>query len=81
MNLNYSDYLELFGALVTSIGGATVVIIAISKWFGDLTAKTLFEKYRNEKEKELEEIKNSYSKELIKIKSNLDKAKALFFLI
>ncbi len=79
MNLNYIDYLELIGALVTSIGGAAVIIIAISKWFGDLTAKTLFEKYRSEKEKELEVIKNSYNKELIKIKANLDKAKALFF--
>ena len=79
MNLNYIDYLELFGALVTSIGGAAVVIIAISKWFGDLTAKTLFEKFRSEKEKELEGIKNEYNKELEKSKSNLEKARSLFF--
>ncbi|MDR3665239.1 MAG: hypothetical protein P4L35_00215 [Ignavibacteriaceae bacterium] len=75
MNLNYKDYLELIGALVTSIGGASVVIIAISKWFGDFLAKTLFEKYRTTKEIELEGLKVSYQTELENTKANLEKAK------
>lgn len=78
MELNYKDYLELIAALITSIGGATVIIIAISKWFGDFLAKTLFEKYRNAKEQELEAIKVSYQKELEKTKTNLEKAKSLY---
>jgi hypothetical protein len=78
MGLNYKDYLELIGALVTSIGGASVIIIAMSKWFGDFLAKTLFEKYKNIKEKELEGIKVSYQTELEKTKTNLEKAKSLY---
>lgn len=78
MGLNYKDYLELIAALVTSIGGASIIIIAISKWFGDFLAKTLFEKYRISKEQELEAIKAFYQKELEDTKTNLEKAKSLY---
>jgi hypothetical protein len=78
MEMNFKDYLELIGALLTSIGGASVIIIALSKWFGDFLANTLFEKYRTVKEKELEGVKTYYQKELEQTKTNLEKAKSLY---
>ena len=43
--MEYSEYLKLLGAILTSVGGATVVIIALSKWFGDFLSKRLLDNY------------------------------------
>lgn len=76
--MDYTDYLKLIAALVTSIGGTTVIVIALSKWFGDFISKRLLDNYNNKHSSELEKIKNKYQKELESSKSELDKSKSLF---
>lgn len=76
--MDYTDYLKLIAALVTSIGGTTVIVIALSKWFGDFISKRLLDNYNNKHSSELEKIKNRYQKELESSKSELDKSKSLF---
>lgn len=69
MQLDIKEYLKFITALVASIGGTAVVILALSKWFGDFLAKTLFEKYKSEKTHELEQFKSDKTKELETLKS------------
>ncbi|AXP81568.1 hypothetical protein CJ739_2495 [Mariniflexile rhizosphaerae] len=76
--MEFSEYLKLLGAILTSVGGATVVIIALSKWFGDFLSKRLLDNYNNKHKTELEGIKIKYQGELEKTKTDLEKAKSQF---
>jgi|TARA_B100000678_G_C18184351_1_gene492489 hypothetical protein len=76
--MEYSEYLKLLGAILTSVGGATVVIIALSKWFGDFLSKRLLDNYNNKHKSELEGLKIKYQGELEKTKTDLEKAKSQF---
>jgi hypothetical protein len=74
----FIEYLKLFGAILTAVGGATVVIIGLSKWFGDFLSKRLLDNYNNKHKSELEGIKSKYQGELEKTKNDLEKAKSQF---
>jgi len=74
----FIEYVKLFGAILTSVGGATVVIIGLSKWFGDFLSKRLLDNYNNQHKNELEGIKSKYQGELEKTKNDLEKAKSQF---
>lgn len=74
----FVEYLKLFGAILTSVGGATLVIIGLSKWFGDFLSKRLLDDYNNKHKTELEGIKSKYQGELEKTKTDLEKAKSQF---
>lgn len=76
--MEFIEYVKLFGAVLTSVGGATVVIIGLSKWFGDFLSKRLLDNYNNKHETELEGIKTIYLTELEKTKVDLEKAKFQF---
>jgi len=76
--MEFSEYLKLLGAILTSIGGATVVIIGLSKWFGDFLSKRLLDNYNNKHKSDLEGIKSKYQSELEKTKTDLEKAKSQF---
>lgn len=78
VTFSFTDFLELIGALLVSIGGASVVIIGLSKWFGEFMSQRLLDKYNNKHETELEGIKTKYQKELESTKTDLDKAKSLY---
>lgn len=69
------EYVKLATAFIVSIGGASVVVIGLAKWFGDFLSKRLLDSYNNEHEQELEGIKNKYAKELEETKSTIEKAK------
>ena len=51
------EYVKLVTAFIVSIGGSSVVIIALSKWFGNFLSTRLLDSYNNKHEKELEVIK------------------------
>ena len=51
------EYVKLVTAFIVSIGGSSVVIIALSKWFGNFLSTRLLDAYNNKHEKELEVIK------------------------
>lgn len=75
---DFKTFLNLIGALLVSIGGASVVILALGKWFGDFLSERLLDTYKNKHEKSLEDLKSLYSKELEATKSELEKTKASF---
>ena len=76
--MDFNEYLKLFGATLTAVGGASVVILALSKWFGDFLSKRMLDKYNNKHSKDLEGIKSKYQAELEKTKADLEKAKSQF---
>ena len=41
------EYIKLVTAFVVSIGGASVVIVALAKWFGDFLSHRLLDSYNN----------------------------------
>lgn len=71
-------FLKLIGALLASIGGATVVILGLAKWFGDFLSKQLLDNYKFKHERDLEQIKSKYSRELEETKLALEKVKSMF---
>ena len=72
------EYVKLVTAFIVSIGGSSVVIIALSKWFGNFPSTRLLDAYNNKHEKELEVIKTKYASELENTKNELEKAKSQF---
>ena len=72
------ECVNLVTAFVISIGGSSVVVLALAKWFGDFSAKRLLNSYNNKHEKELTKIKNKYLLELEQVKTDLEKAKSQF---
>ena len=72
------DIFQLLAALAISLGGTTVVVVALAKWFGGFISTRLLDSYNNKHERELEKIKSNYSTELEKTKSELEKAKSRF---
>jgi len=76
--MTWTEIMKFLGATLVSMGGATVVIVGLSKWFGDFLSKRLLDNYNNKHSKELEGIKGKYGKELEETKSALEKAKSQF---
>ena len=76
--MNMKDIFQLLAALAISLGGTTVVVVALAKWFGGFISTRLLDSYNNKHERELEKIKGNYSTELEKTKSELEKAKSRF---
>lgn len=72
------EYFKLFSAIIISIGSSSIVIIGLSKWFGDFLSKRLLDDYNNKHERDLESIKSKYNLELEKTKSELEKTKSQF---
>ena len=72
--MNMKDFFQLLAALAVSLGGTTVVVVALAKWFGGFISTRLLDSYNNKHEK----IKSDYSTELEKTKSELEKAKSRF---
>lgn len=76
--MTWTEIMKFLGATLISMGGATVVIIGLSKWFGDFLSKRLLDDYNNKHSKELEGIKGKYGKELEETKTALEKTKSQF---
>lgn len=72
------EYVKLATAFIVSIGGTSVVVIGLAKWFGDFLSKRLLDSYNNKHEQELERIKYKYTEELEETKNALEKAKMQF---
>lgn len=78
MQIDFIEYLKLAGAFLGSVGGASVVIIGLSKWFGDFMSKRVLDNFNNKHESDLEGIKSKYQTELEKTKSELERAKTKY---
>ncbi len=75
---DFKNALEWLGAIVVSVGGTGIIVLAISKWFGDRLATKLLEKDRSKYQRELESLKTKYQEELEIKKAELEKSKSLF---
>lgn len=72
------EYVKLVTAFIVSIGGSSVVIVGLAKWFGDFMSRRLLDTYNNKHERELTELKNKYANELETTKNELEKTKLQF---
>lgn len=77
--MNIKEILEWLSAIIISVGGSSVVIIAVAKWFGDRMANKLLEEDKAKYQEDLEIIKSKFNVELEFQKSNFEKANSLFF--
>lgn len=77
-NLDIKLALEWLGAIIISLGGTSVIIIALAKWFGDRLANKLLEKDKAKYQEELETLKTQFQTELEIKKNDLEKSKTLF---
>ncbi len=72
------EYVKLAAAFFVSIGGSSVIVIALAKWFGGFLSSRLLDSYNNRHKTDLENLKNRYAKELEETKTGLEKAKLQF---
>lgn len=76
--MDWCEYVKLAGAFFVSIGGSSVVVVGLAKWFGDFMSHRLLDSYNNKHERELEELKSKYAAELESTKTELEKARLQF---
>lgn len=76
--MEWIDCIKLATAFFASVGGASVIVIALAKWFGGFLSQRLLDSYNNKHEQELEELKSKYARELESTKSELEKTKLQF---
>ena len=76
--MKWIDCIKLATAFFASAGGASVIVIALAKWFGGFLSQRLLDSYNNKHEAELEELKSKYARELESTKSDLEKTKLQF---
>ena len=76
--MEFVDFVKLIGATLVAIGGASIVIIGLAKWFGDFLSKRLLDNFNNRHESELQGIKGKYQREFEEVKTELEKAKSQF---
>jgi len=69
---------EWIAAITITLGGSSVIIIALSKWFGGVMANKLLEKDKAKYLQELEEIKANFQLQLESQKLEIEKSKSLF---
>jgi len=60
---------EISGAILTSLGGGALIVVALFKWLGELTAKRILQKEQGAVLNGIEELKQ----ELSLLKSNYEK--------
>lgn len=72
------EYVKLVGALVVSVGGTSVIVVALAKWFGDFMSHRLLDSFNNKHEQELEGLKSRYATELENTKMELEKTRLQF---
>ncbi len=77
-SIDFKTALEWLGAIIVSIGGASAILIALAKWFGERFANKLLEKDKAKYQEILESLKSKYQTELEIKKTDLEKSKTLF---
>lgn len=80
--MSMSDFFELFGKVIAAVGGAGVILVAVSGFLSKLWAQLFMERQKRKYEEEIEEYKNKLQYELEKAQQFNERAtykdKALF---
>ncbi len=61
--MNWNDVFKLSSAILTSVGGAALIMGALSSWLGKVWANRILEKDKLKYSSELEELKNQLHRE------------------
>lgn len=77
-SIDFKTALEWLGAIIVSIGGASAILIALAKQFGERFANKLLEKDKAKYQEILESLKSKFQTELEIKKTDLEKSKTLF---
>lgn len=75
------NFFEIVGIIVTSAGGAGVIIVGLSSWLGKIWANKFYEKERRKQDEYLKEIQNKFDIKLAEINTQLEKSKVQFELL
>lgn len=71
---NMQNVINIIATIIVSVGGTGVIIVAISKYIGNILAKRVEEKYKNKLDKELEDYKWKINEKLSKLDKIEEKA-------
>jgi len=69
--MELKDILNITLGIIASIGGGAVLVVILSKYFGDIWAKRYLERYRNE-------LREQFEKEKRKIELEFEKSKTKY---
>lgn len=67
------NILKIAGAIIGSVGSASMIIIGLSSWLGKVWATRIYEKERNKHEQELKEFQTKLDTKLAEFNSELDR--------
>jgi hypothetical protein len=77
--MTFEDVFKIITAVLTSIGGASILLFGLSSWLGKVWANRILEKDRLNYNRTFEAIKSGYSQDLEEKKAELEKSKSLYF--
>lgn len=69
--MSWNEILVGIAGIIVAFGGAGGIIVAVSKWLGNMMAESLQKKLQAKYEKELEQVKQSHQKEIEAYKNEL----------
>jgi|GEM_PF-3541003 len=73
--MTWDEFFRLSASMITSIGGAGLIIVALSSWLGKIWAERIFIEHRIKLRKEIEEVKKNHVTEIETYKAELEKAR------
>jgi hypothetical protein len=76
--VTFSQIFEVATAILTSLGGAVVILFAFSNWLGKVWAGRLMEKEKAEHARDLEGLKTKFLLDTEKYKTALKKSEFIF---
>jgi hypothetical protein len=77
--MNFQDTIYTAFAILASLGISSGIILGFGKWFGNIIANRILDRYKFQHEKDLEALKTKYSTELEMTKAELERSKHQFF--
>jgi len=65
--MNFESTINLFGAVIVTLGGSSAIVFGLSSWIGKIWATKLMEKDKSKYTKEIETLKNELQTKMTKI--------------
>lgn len=72
--MSFNEVLQIAGAIIVSIGGASGIIISLSSWLGKIWANKLMKDTEFKYQKDIEEYKSTLAEQLEKLKTKEEKS-------
>jgi hypothetical protein len=65
--MDFQSAINLFGAVVVSLGGSSIIVFGLSSWIGKVWANKLMEKDKSKYNQEIEKLKNELQTKITKM--------------